>query len=68
MTGGLASFSSLSVALLAFLAGMVVPTRYGMERLAGFGRWFASKQPYKPQPGKDEKEAMQEAVEQDGPK
>ncbi|MHB9287369.1 hypothetical protein ACKVMT_10065 [Halobacteriales archaeon Cl-PHB] len=38
----------IAFALLAFLAGMAVPTEYGMERVAGFGRWFASKFPYKP--------------------
>lgn len=63
-TAALNSSSLLGVALLAFLAGMAVPTRYGLERFAGFGRWFASKLPYEPKPGKNEEEAMEEAVEQ----
>ena len=58
--------SLLGVALLAFLAGMAVPTRYGLERFAGFGRWFASKLPYKPRPGKNEDDAMKEAVDEGG--
>jgi hypothetical protein len=51
------------VAVLFMMAGMTVPTYYGMERLAGFGRWAVSKLKYRPPPGKDEEEAMEEAVE-----
>ena len=65
-TAALNSSSLLGVALLAFLAGMAVPTRYGLERFAGFGRWFAGKLPYEPQPGKNEEEAMEEAVDEGG--
>ncbi|WP_240940646.1 hypothetical protein [Haloarcula argentinensis] len=47
---------------------MAVPTRYGMERIEGFGRFVAAKLPYKPRPGMDEETAMQEATgdRQDG--
>ena len=62
----LPSSSLLGVALLAFLAGMAVPTRYGLERFAGFGRWFASKLPYEPKPGKNEDDAMKETVDESG--
>jgi hypothetical protein len=60
-----AQFGSLSlgVVLLAFLAGMAVPTRYGLERFAGFGRWFAGKLPYKAPPGTDAETAMVEATD-----
>lgn len=55
----------LAVGLLAFIAGMTVPTAYAIERLNGFGRWVASWPPYQPPPGMDEGEAMQAAVEED---
>ncbi|EMA23115.1 hypothetical protein C442_08816 [Haloarcula amylolytica JCM 13557] len=48
--------------LLMFIGGMTVPTRYGIERLEGFGRFMAAKIPYRPEPGKDEETAMQEAT------
>lgn len=47
--------------LLCFIGGMAVPTRYGMERVEGFGRLVASKLPYKAPPGTDAETAMQEA-------
>lgn len=56
----------VAIAVLFLLAGMAVPTRYGIERLEGFGRYVASGLPYKPPPGKDEQTAMQEAVDGDG--
>ncbi|TQR22068.1 hypothetical protein C9J85_03055 [Haloferax sp. wsp5] len=51
---------------LLFSSGMAVPTRYGMERIEGFGRLVASKLPYKAPPGTDEETAMQ--ATQDGDK
>jgi hypothetical protein len=42
---------------------MAVPTRYGFERLAGFGRYVAAKLPYEPPPGESEQEAMEQATE-----
>lgn len=59
----LPSAQMLGLALLMFIAGMAVPTRYGLERLNGFGRFMASKLPYQAPPGKEEAEAMVEAVE-----
>jgi len=56
---------TLGAVLLAFIGGMSVPTRYGMERVEGFGRLVASKLPYKAPPGTDEQEAMAEAVDGD---
>ncbi|KAA9399682.1 hypothetical protein [Haloarcula sp. CBA1129] len=55
---------TLAYGLLWFLGGMAVPTRYGMERVEGFGRAVASKLPYKAPPGTDEQAAMQEATGQ----
>ncbi|WP_254272179.1 hypothetical protein [Haloarcula marina] len=53
---------SLALAVLCLVAGMAVPTRYGMERIEGFGRWVASKLPYKAPPGKESEQAMADAV------
>jgi len=53
---------TLALALVCFIAGMTVPTRYGIERVEGFGRAIASKLPYQAPPGRDEETAMQEAV------
>jgi hypothetical protein len=58
---------TLAVGVLCLLAGMAVPTRYGMERVEGFGRFVVSKFPYKAPPGRDEETAMQEAVDGDQP-
>jgi hypothetical protein len=57
---------TLGIVLVAFLGGMAVPTRYGMERVEGFGRLVASKLPYKSPPGTDEQQAMTEAVDGEG--
>lgn len=38
----------VSLVILAFVLGMCVPFRYGIERLRGFGRAGISKLPYKP--------------------
>jgi len=56
---------TVSLAVLMLVAGMAVPTRYGIERVEGFGRAVASKLPYQPPPGKEEQEAMQQAVDGD---
>ncbi|GGM26844.1 hypothetical protein [Haloarcula argentinensis] len=56
---------TVAYGMLWFIAGMAVPTRYGMERIEGFGRFYASKLPYKPEPGMDEETAMQQAVAPD---
>lgn len=57
--------STVSMALFFLLTGMAVPTRYGIERLNGFGRAMVSRLPYQPPPGKDEETALQEAVDED---
>ncbi|MGB9953698.1 hypothetical protein ACOZ4F_15030 [Haloarcula marismortui] len=54
---------SAAYGLLMFIAGMTVPTRYGIERLEGFGRVMASKLPYMAPPGMDAETAMQQATE-----
>lgn len=62
--------SGLVLAFLAgLLAGMTVPLRYGMERLAGFSRALLSRLPYEPPPGREPEEALQAATEetQDSP-
>ncbi|MFC7069482.1 hypothetical protein [Halobaculum lipolyticum] len=50
--------TTIAVVLLAFVGGMCVPFRYGIERLRGFGRAVVSKLPYKPpaDPGGDVRE------------
>jgi len=40
--------SAVSLFILAFIIGMCVPFKYGIERLRGFGRAALSKLPYKP--------------------
>lgn len=60
----LPSADMVVLALTFFLAGLSVPTRYGIERMEGFGRAMASKLPYEPPPGEDEETAMEEAVEE----
>jgi hypothetical protein len=52
----------LGIVLLAFLGGMAVPTRYGLLRLRGFGRLFASKLPAKPPAGMDREEWLRQAT------
>ncbi|QUJ71262.1 hypothetical protein [Haloarcula marismortui] len=54
---------AVAQALITFIAGMTVPTRYGIERMEGFGRAVASKLPYMAPPGMDAETAMQQAVE-----
>ncbi|GGN97621.1 hypothetical protein [Haloarcula pellucida] len=53
---------TLAMAVLFFLGGMAVPTKYGIERVEGFGRWVAVKFPYQSPPGQDEQQAMKRAV------
>lgn len=57
--------STVSLFILAFIVGMCVPFKYGIERLRGFGRAALVKLPYKPpeaggsvkkeEPARDEK-------------
>lgn len=61
----LGSMEILIAFLFGYLAGLAVPTRYGLERLSGFGRRAVSKLPYEPPPGKEEEEALADAVEED---
>ncbi len=56
---------TVALAVVCILAGMTVPTGYGLERLNGFGRFVVSKLPYKAPPGREESEAMAEAVDGD---
>ncbi|WP_225334918.1 hypothetical protein [Halomicrobium urmianum] len=56
---------AVAFGLLWFLSGMAVPTRYGMERIEGFGRLVAAQLPYQAPPGTDEETAMQQAVSGD---
>jgi len=49
---------TLAYCLISGLAGLAVPTRYGMERIEGFGRLAASKLPYMAPAGVDEETAM----------
>ena len=44
----LAASPMLAVVAVAFIGGMCVPFKYGIERLRGFGRALFSKLPYKP--------------------
>ncbi|WP_236035428.1 hypothetical protein [Haloarcula rubra] len=43
-----------------------MPTRFGIERVEGFGRWVAVKLPYKSPPGMDEQQGMKRAVYGEG--
>jgi hypothetical protein len=46
----------ISLFILAFVIGMCVPFKYGIERLRGFGRAALAKLPYKPPEEKAEKQ------------
>lgn len=35
----------VAVGIVAFVGGMAVPFRYGMERIRGFGRYVANRLP-----------------------
>jgi hypothetical protein len=57
--------SNLVIAFVAgLLAGMTVPLRYGMERLAGFSRALLGRLPYRPPPGREPEEALRAATEE----
>lgn len=43
----------ISLFILAFIIGMCVPFKYGIERLRGFGRAALAKLPYKPAENSD---------------
>ena len=58
-----ADAQTLGLLALAFLAGATAPTYYAQERLRGFGRFVASKLPYRAPPGREEQEAMVEATD-----
>lgn len=45
--------ATISLFVLAFIIGLCVPFKYGVERLRGFGRAAVAKLPYKP-PGDSE--------------
>ena len=53
----------LAAIVVAYVAGTFTPDKYASERLRGFGRAVASKLPYRPPPGMDETEALQEATD-----
>jgi hypothetical protein len=57
------SLEVLALAVLMYLAGLVTPWYYALERMRGFGRWAVNWMPYSPPPGQDQGEALQEAVE-----
>lgn len=56
--------------LMYFVAGVLaalpVPLWYAAERLRGFSRALFSRLPYEPPPGKEEQEAMEEAMQEAG--
>jgi hypothetical protein len=52
----------VAVAVVFFLAGMAVPTAYGIERFQGFGRSVVAQVPYRSPPGMDKEQALQQAV------
>lgn len=52
----------LAVAVLFFQAGAACPTYYAQERFRGFGRALVDRLPYRPPPGMEEAEALQEAA------
>ncbi|TKX86217.1 hypothetical protein EXE43_09615 [Halorubrum sp. SS5] len=56
----------IAAIVLAFAAGMVVPFYFALERMRGFGRALASKLPYKPPPGVEEGQAMEQATDEPG--
>lgn len=38
----------LALAVVLYIAGMVTPFYYALERMRGFGRWTVNKLPYAP--------------------
>lgn len=59
------SANAVAFGVLCLLAGMAVPTAYGIERLQGFGRAVVSKIPYRPPPGMEQEKALRTAVERE---
>lgn len=53
----------LSAVVVAFGAGAACPTYYAQERFRGFGRAMVDRLPYRPPPGMEETEALQEAAQ-----
>ena len=48
--------------LAGFMLGLPAPYWYAQEQIRGFVRAILQKMPYRPPPGKDTEEALQEAV------
>lgn len=61
------SAPTLALALVMFMAGVMVPFPYAMERFRGFGRVIIAKLPYAPPPGQNTEEAMAAATAEDDP-
>jgi hypothetical protein len=57
------SLEVLSLAVLMYLAGLVTPWYYALERMRGFGRWAVNWLPYAPPPGEESGQALEQAVE-----
>jgi hypothetical protein len=53
----------VALAVVMYLAGLVTPWYYALERMRGFGRAVTAALPYRPPPGEEEGEAMKQAVE-----
>lgn len=51
--------------LVGLIGGSLAPTYYAAERLRGAGRAVVARIPYRPPPGVDEQEAMQQAASAD---
>ena len=58
------NLTTLAAVLIAYIAGTFTPGGFAGERLRGFGRVVAGKLPYRPPPGQDETEAMEEATDE----
>lgn len=57
------SVKEFTAFLLGFLLGLPAPYWYSQERIRGLTRAFLDRMPYKPPPGKEREEALEEAVE-----
>jgi len=53
----------VALAVVMYLAGLVTPWYYALERMRGFGRWAVNKLPYAPPPGEEAGQALEQAVE-----
>lgn len=56
--------TTIAAIVLAFLAGATCPTYFAQERFRGFGRALVSRLPYRPPPGMDESEALEDATDE----